>query len=92
MDISLAIPYCAADIPSLVRTALSLAPTSKVLFSTDAYSIPEIYWIAARWGRWGIATALERWIAGGMITAAEADEIGHQILHANAEAVYGIGL
>jgi predicted TIM-barrel fold metal-dependent hydrolase len=92
MDISLAIPQVAADIPTLVRTSLSLAPTSKVLFSTDAYSIPEIYWIAARWGRWGIGVVLDEWLKGGMISANEVDEIAHQLLHGNAETVYGIKL
>jgi uncharacterized protein len=92
MDLSLAIPHVAADIPTLVQTALSLAPTSKVLFSTDAYSIPEISWIAARWGRWGIGSALDRWLSGGMISAAEAAEIAHQLLHGNAEEVYKISL
>ncbi len=92
MDISLAIPQVAADIPTLVRTSLSLAPTSKVLFSTDAYSIPEIFWIAARWGRWGIGTVLEEWLNEGILSASETDEIAHQLLHRNAETVYGIKL
>jgi len=92
MDLSLAIPYIATDIPNLVRSALSLAPTSKVLFSTDAYSIPEIFWIAARWGRWGIGTVLEEWLAGGIIAIDEVDLISNQILHGNAEAVYGVSL
>jgi uncharacterized protein len=90
MDISLAIPYVAADIPNLVRASLSLAPTSKVLFSTDAYSIPEIFWIAARWGRWGIGVVLDEWMQAGMISANEADEIAQQLLHRNATSVYGI--
>jgi predicted TIM-barrel fold metal-dependent hydrolase len=92
MDISLAIPQVAADIPTLVRTSLSLAPTSKVLFSTDAYSIPEIYWLAARWGRWGIGTVLEEWTRQGIISSGEADEIAHQMLHRNAESIYGLEL
>jgi predicted TIM-barrel fold metal-dependent hydrolase len=92
MDISLAIPQVAADIPSLVRASLSLAPTSKVLFSTDAYSIPEIYWIAARWGRWAIGMVLDEWIQQGILATAEADEIAHQMLHKNAESIYGIKL
>ena len=90
MDLSLAIPHVAADIPTLVRTAFSLAPTSKVLFSTDAHSIPEIFWIAARWGRWGIGTALDGWLAEGMVSPDEAQEIAHQVLHGNAETVYGL--
>jgi predicted TIM-barrel fold metal-dependent hydrolase len=92
MDMSLAIPYVAADIPTLVRTSLSLAPTSKVLFSTDAYSIPEIYWIAARWGRWGIGMVLDEWTQQGILSTGEADEIAHQMLHKNAASIYGIEL
>jgi predicted TIM-barrel fold metal-dependent hydrolase len=92
MDLSLAIPHVAADTPTLVRDSLSLAPTSKVLFSTDAHSIPEIFWIAARWGRWGIGVVLEEWVNEGILSASEADEIAHQLLHRNAETVYGITL
>jgi uncharacterized protein len=51
MDLGLAIPFATVDIPSVCRQALSLTPISKVLFSTDAYSLPDIYWLAARWGR-----------------------------------------
>ena len=50
MDMGLAIPFATLDIPSVWKQALSLTPTSKILFSTDAYSLPEIYWLAARWG------------------------------------------
>ncbi|MEJ2147700.1 MAG: amidohydrolase family protein, partial [Acidobacteriota bacterium] len=92
MDISRAIPYLAADIPNLIRASLSLAPTNKVLFSTDAHSIPEIYWIAARWARWGIGMVLDEWHGQGIISANEAEEIARQMLHRNAEAVYGIEL
>ena len=90
MDISLAIPHVAADIPNLIRASLSLAPTSKVLFSTDAYSIPEIYWIAARWGRWGIGKVLGEWVKQGILSANEVDEIAQQMLHKNAASIYGI--
>jgi predicted TIM-barrel fold metal-dependent hydrolase len=90
MDISLAIPHAAADIPNLIRASLSLAPTSKVLFSTDAYSIPEIYWIAARWGRWGIGMVLDDWQKQGILSANEADEIAQQMLYKNAASIYGI--
>ncbi|MBI3522392.1 MAG: amidohydrolase family protein, partial [Chloroflexi bacterium] len=39
-DLGLAVPFAAAEIPAVFRQALALAPTSKLLFSTDAYSIP----------------------------------------------------
>jgi len=72
--------------------ALRLTPISKVLFSTDAYSISEIYWLAARWGRRGLAQVLDELITIGAFTPDEALEAAHQILHGNAEKLYGVKL
>ena len=90
MDVGLAIPYVTIDIPALWRQALGLTPINKVLFSTDAYSIPEIYWLAARWGRWGLGVVLEELCAVGALTAAEAEDAAVRILHGNSEALYGV--
>ncbi len=92
MDLGLAIPFATVDIPSVWRQTLSLTPISKVLFSTDAYSLPDIYWLAARWGRWGLAQILDELIAIGAFTQAEALEAAHQILHGNAEKLYEVKL
>ena len=91
MDLGLAIPFTTVDIPSVWRQALSLTPISKILFSTDAYSIPDIYWLAARWGRWGLSQILDELMVMGAFTQEEALEAGHQILHGNAEKLYGVG-
>ena len=92
MDLGLAIPFATVDIPSVLRQALSLTPISKVLFSTDAYSLPEIYWLAARWGRWGLAQVLDELMTIGAFAQAEALEAAHQILHENAEKLYEVKL
>jgi hypothetical protein len=92
MDVGLAIPLATVDIPSVWRQALSLTPTSKILFSTDAYSIPDIFWLAARWGRCGLAQLLEGLIALGAFTRDEALDAAHQILHGNAEVLYDVKL
>jgi len=92
MDLGLAIPFATVDIPSVWRQALSLTPTSKVLLSTDAYSLPDIYWLAARWGRWGLTQVLEELIAIGAFTQDEALDAAHQILHTNAEKLYEVRL
>jgi predicted TIM-barrel fold metal-dependent hydrolase len=90
MDVGLAIPHLSAEIPSVWRQALGLTPTSKILFSTDAYSIPEIFWLAARWGRWGLAKVLGELVALGAFTEEEAIEAATQMLHGNAAQLYGI--
>lgn len=90
MDVGLAIPHVSLEIPAIWRQALGLTPTSKILFSTDAYSIPEIYWLAARWGRWGLAQVLGELIDLGAFTADEASDAATQMLHDNAAQLYGI--
>jgi len=92
MDVGLAVPHISIDIPSMWRQALGLTPTSKILFSTDAYSIPEIYWLAARWGRWGLGVVLQELCDVGAFSVPEAEIAAHQILHANSERVYGVNL
>jgi len=92
MDLGLAIPFATVDIPSVWRQALSLTPISKVMFSTDAYSIPDIYWLTARWGRWGLAQVLDELVAIGAFTPDEAFDAAHQILHGNAEKLYEVKL
>lgn len=90
MDVGLAIPQVSSEIPTIWRQTLGLTPTSKVLFSTDAYSIPEIYWLAARWGRWGLAKVLEELIDLGALSYDEAIEAATQMLHGNAAQLYEI--
>ncbi len=89
-DLGLAVPYLAANIPAMLREAFALAPTSKLLFSTDAYSIPDIFWIAARWGRWGLRVVLTEMTTLGAITRDEALDIAGQILGGNAARLYGL--
>jgi len=89
-DLGLAVPYVAANIPALLRDAFALAPTSKLLFSTDAYSIPDIFWIAARWGRRGLATVLGEMIELGALASDEALGIAGDVLGGNAARLYGL--
>jgi len=92
MDVSLAVPFAAGDVPSLFGQALGLAPTSKVLFASDAFGLPELFWLGARRGRDGLARALADLIALGALDRAEALAVAEQILHKNAAALYGLAL
>jgi len=89
-DVGLAIPHLAAEIPAMLRQVLSLAPATKVVYSSDASQIPELFWLAARWGRRGLGTVLEELCALGVLDAGEALAIGRRVLGANAAGVYGL--
>jgi hypothetical protein len=88
-DFGLANPHAAAEIPGVLRQILGLAPTGKVLYSSDASAIPELFWLAARWGRRALGTVLDELVGLGALSSAEALTVAQQILGGNATALYG---
>lgn len=90
MDISLAIPFITTEIPRMIHEALGLTPLTKILYSSDAFSIPEIFWLANRWGRSALERVLAEIVDGGALTEAQARRAGEQILNLNARRVYGL--
>jgi uncharacterized protein len=83
-DVSLTIPHVWRA-GEAVREALELAPTSKLLYASDASRTPELYHLAARWWRAALgevlAEALER---------DDAERAARRILRENAIALYGL--
>lgn len=90
MDISLAIPFITTEIPRMIHEALGLTPLTKILYSSDAFSIPEIFWLANRWGRAALEQVLDEIVGAGALTEAQARRAGEQILNENARRVYGL--
>ncbi|MBV9852479.1 MAG: amidohydrolase family protein [Armatimonadetes bacterium] len=89
LDLSLTIPFTAHGGEAAVRAALELAPTSKVLLGTDAFSIPELFYLGALHAREGLARALTRLTAEGWLTPGQAERAARQMLCENAAALYG---
>ncbi len=90
VDCGLAIPFAASDYETIWRELLSLAPTSKILWSSDGFSIPEHCWFAAVQGRKSLATALEKLVVLGAIGDVDVLPIGEAILNGNATRLYGL--
>jgi predicted TIM-barrel fold metal-dependent hydrolase len=89
-DVGLAIPHLAAEIPTMLRQLLALAPTSKVVYSSDASQIPELFWLAARWGRRGLGRVLDELISLGALDGDEAFAVARRVLGGNAAGIYGL--
>ena len=89
-DVGLAIPHLAAEIAPMLRQLLGLAPSTKVVYSSDASQIPELFWLAARWGRRGLGTVLDELGALGALDTADALAVGQRVLGGNAAAIYGL--
>jgi hypothetical protein len=88
LDSSLAIPLIGPFAAQLWRDALSLAPITKVMAATDAFGLPEHFWLAARWTRRSLARVLGELVADGVWDETDARAAGEAILAGNARRVY----
>jgi hypothetical protein len=91
LDLGLAIPFAATEYDEIVQQALALAPSSRVLWSSDGFTIPEHCWFAAVHGRRAIGRVLGDLIGRGAIDREEAWSIAQQVLRLNARSLYGLG-
>jgi uncharacterized protein len=89
-DMGEAILFAAGEATEITRELLGLAPASKILFSTDASLVPELYWVGARLGRRALGRVLNEHIAEGAIDERIALDWAERILWRNSEAVYGL--
>lgn len=87
-DMGEAILFAAGEATEITRELVGLAPASKILFSTDASLVPELYWVGARLGRRALARVLDEHIAEGALDERTALDWAEMILWRNSERVY----
>jgi len=89
-DLSLTVPFTAHGGAQAVLAALEQAPTSKVLLATDAFIIPELFYLGTLYARHSLNAALTQLQSDSWITASEAERAAQQMLYTNAAQVYGV--
>jgi predicted TIM-barrel fold metal-dependent hydrolase len=90
VDLSLALPFLGAGAVLPLVEVLSLAPSTKLLYGSDLGSLPELFALAADWGRSALGEALA-WL--GRREGWSADETratARRILADNAIQLYGL--
>jgi hypothetical protein len=88
LDVGLTIPYVGASAAPVLAEALELAPFGKVLYSSDAFGLAELYLLGATLFRRALARVLAAWLADDAVTPADAAQIARQIGADNARRVY----
>jgi predicted TIM-barrel fold metal-dependent hydrolase len=73
---------------SFTRQALGVAPSSKLMYSSDGTGVPELHWISAIDGRRAIGEALGELVSQGELDLSDAEATGESILRANATRLY----
>ncbi|MFB6889834.1 amidohydrolase family protein [Kitasatospora sp. NPDC056327] len=89
-DLGLTASYVGPRVAAVLGEMLELVPFGKLLFSTDAYGLPELYLVGAAQFRHGLGTLLDGWRADGACTAADAERLARGIAAENARRLYAI--
>ncbi|MEV6316548.1 amidohydrolase family protein [Streptomyces sp. NPDC051776] len=89
-DVGLALNHTGARAGAVLAEVLELVPFGKLLFSTDAYGLPELYVVGARLFREALAGLLDRWTASGAWSSEDAGRVAAMIGAENARRVYGL--
>jgi predicted TIM-barrel fold metal-dependent hydrolase len=91
LDVGLALNHVG---PSRARAvlaeALEAVPFGKMLYSSDAYGLPELYALGALTFRRSLERVLDGWVSAGECTPADTRRIAELIGSGNAERVYGL--
>ena len=91
LDLSYGIPLLGyGEMLSFTREALGVAPLSKLLYSSDGITVPELHWISAIDGRHVLGVALEELVAHDELSIPEAEAAGESVLRRNAIRLYGL--
>jgi predicted TIM-barrel fold metal-dependent hydrolase len=91
LDLSLFNPWIGFEsITRVMATVLDVAPFTKLLYASDAYGSPEMQWLAGKYGRSALASALDAAITAGLLPAGEAKAAMCLILADNARALYDL--
>ncbi len=90
-DIGLAINHSGVGSQLLLAEVLEIAPWSKLLFSSDAWGIPELHLLGSWLVRRGLARILGRWIVDGDWQLDDARRFVELLAVANAREIYGLG-
>ena len=89
LDVGLAINYAGARSPAIIAESLELAPFHKILFSSDAWGLPELTYLGALLFRRGLGQILDSFVARGDWSATDAIKVATAIGHDNAYRAYG---
>jgi uncharacterized protein len=87
-DVGLALNYTGARAAAIVAEALELAPFGKLLYSSDAYGLPELVYLGALLWRRAVTEVLGGWVADRHWTEPDAIRVASMIGRANAERLY----
>ncbi|SFN92421.1 Amidohydrolase [Bradyrhizobium sp. Rc3b] len=87
-ELSVMTPFVHQSLFQRYMQVMEVVPLSKIMYASDASQIPELYWLAGRWGKRYLAQALTEHVVGGSLSFDEAIEGARKILYKNNRSLY----
>lgn len=90
LDVGLSVSHLGARAAAFLAECLELAPFGKVLFSTDACLLPELYLLGAAQFRHSLSALLDGWLADDAMPLPDAERLVALVCGENAQRVYHV--
>ncbi len=90
-DLSYTVPVAAHYADRVYEDALSVAPSTKVLYGSDAPGLPDFFWLSGIVHRRALGRVLDGWVSDGLSTA-QAEEVARNVSYRNAGRLYEVTL
>jgi uncharacterized protein len=90
MDVGEALNHVGARSAAVLGEALELTPFGKMLYSSDAFGLPELHYLGALGFRRDLGRVLSGFVADGGWTASDASRVASLVGAGNARRVYGL--
>lgn len=89
-DVGVVSHFMGPSSATALRHLLEIAPFNKVLYSSDAYGLPEHYLVSGLSWRASLGVVLDEWIGTGWVGTAEAERLATLMIRGNALRAYGL--
>lgn len=90
LDTGAAVNYTGLSSGALVRQSMEMAPFGKVLFSSDAFGLPELYLGGALLWRRAVGRILGEWVSADGMSAVDAERYLRMMAGDNARRAYDL--
>ena len=88
LDLSETIPFISIGIADKLMKLFEMTPTNKIMYGSDGYNIPELFWISAIETKRALSRVLNELVESDTIDVDWALEIAEQILSKNTKRIY----
>jgi predicted TIM-barrel fold metal-dependent hydrolase len=90
LDFSLTVPFLNPLTHQRVTEILEITPSSKVMYGSDGFGIPEVFWFSAKLGKRLLEKCFTQFLEGKVFDENQIYEKAESILHKNATQLYRV--